>query len=213
MVIIVKLVEQKIKYFDYFFLQCYCCCYLVKSIIIYVGDKSDLLFYIVKGLVIVIIEDDDGCEMIMVYFNVGDFFGEMGLFDNMDFCSVWVKVKIECEVVEIFYIKFWEIVQQDFCVLYFIGEQMVLCLCQIICKVGDLVFLDVIGWVVCILLDLCKELDVMIYLDGMQIKIICQEIGCIVGCFWEMVGWVLKILEDQGLVWVKGKIMVVYGIC
>lgn len=60
-------------------------------------------------------------------------------------------------------------------------------------------------------IDLCKQFDVMIYLDGMQIKIICQEIGCIVGCFWEMVGRVLKELEVKGLVDVVGKIMVVYG--
>ncbi|MEM7366722.1 MAG: transcriptional regulator Crp, partial [Pseudomonadota bacterium] len=38
-----------------------------------------------------------------------------------------------------------------------------------------------------------------------------QEIGRIVGCSWEMVGWVLKTLEEQGHVSVKGKTMVVYG--
>jgi CRP/FNR family cyclic AMP-dependent transcriptional regulator len=45
----------------------------------------------------------------------------------------------------------------------------------------------------------------------MQIKITRQEIGRIVGCSREMVGRVLKTLEEQGLVMVKGKTMVVYG--
>ncbi|EGH03248.1 DNA-binding transcriptional dual regulator Crp, partial [Pseudomonas amygdali pv. aesculi str. 0893_23] len=43
------------------------------------------------------------------------------------------------------------------------------------------------------------------------IKITRQEIGRIVGCSREMVGRVLKALEEQSLVNVKGKTMVVYG--
>ena len=78
-------------------------------------------------------------------------------------------------------------------------------------KVGDLAFLDVTGRVARTLLDLCKEPDAMTHPDGMQIKITRQEIGRIVGCSREMVGRVLKTLEDQGLVSVSGKTMVVYG--
>ena len=45
----------------------------------------------------------------------------------------------------------------------------------------------------------------------MQIKVTRQEIGRIVGCSREMVGRVLKDLEEQNLVSVKGKTMVVFG--
>ena len=38
-----------------------------------------------------------------------------------------------------------------------------------------------------------------------------MEIGLIVGCSREMVGRVLKDLEEKGLVSVKGKTMVVFG--
>ena len=78
-------------------------------------------------------------------------------------------------------------------------------------KVGDLAFLDVTGRVARTLLDLCNEPDAITHPDGMQIKITRQEIGRIVGCSREMVGRVLKTLEDQGLVSVKGKTMVVFG--
>ena len=61
------------------------------------------------------------------------------------------------------------------------------------------------------LLELCKQPDAMTHPDGMQIKITRQEIGRIVGCSREMVGRVLKSLEEQGLIEVKGKTMVVYG--
>src|SRR5690625_2848716 len=78
-------------------------------------------------------------------------------------------------------------------------------------EVGDLAFLDVTGRVARTLLDLCKQPDAMTHPDGMQIKITRQEIGRIVGCSREMVGRVLKTLEEQGLVSVKGKTMVVFG--
>lgn len=196
---------------DQFLAHCHRRKYPAKSTIIYAGDESDALYYILKGSVTVMIEDDDGREMIMAYLNAGDFFGEMGLFDNMDSRSAWVKAKTECEVAEISYTKFREIAQQDPRVLYFIGEQMASRLRQTTRKVGDLAFLDVTGRVARTLLDLCKEPDAMTHPDGMQIKITRQEIGRIVGCSREMVGRVLKTLEDQGLVRVKGKTMVVYG--
>ena len=205
---IIKPVESKTKHLDYFLSQCHRRKYPSKSTIIYAGDKSDSLFYIVKGSVTVIIEDDDGREMIMAYLNAGDFFGEMGLFDNMDSRSAWVKAKSECEVAEISYTKFREISSQDSRILYFIGEQMASRLRQTTRKVGDLAFLDVTGRVARTLLDLCKKPDAMTHPDGMQIKITRQEIGRIVGCSREMVGRVLKTLEEQGLVQVT---MVVYG--
>jgi CRP/FNR family cyclic AMP-dependent transcriptional regulator len=61
------------------------------------------------------------------------------------------------------------------------------------------------------LLDLCKEPDAMTHPDGMQIKITRQEISRIVGCSREMVGRVLKDLEERELVSVAGKTMVVFG--
>jgi len=45
----------------------------------------------------------------------------------------------------------------------------------------------------------------------MQIRITRQEIGRIVGCSREMVGRVLKTMEEQGLIYVKGKTIVVFG--
>jgi CRP/FNR family cyclic AMP-dependent transcriptional regulator len=51
----------------------------------------------------------------------------------------------------------------------------------------------------------------MTHPDGMQIKVTRQEIGRIVGCSREMVGRVLKDLEERNLVHVKGKTMVVFG--
>lgn len=204
-----QLVET--KHLDYFLSQCHRRRYPAKTTLIFAGDKSDSLFYVIRGTVTVVIEDEDGHEMIMAYLNQGDFFGEMGLFDNMDIRSAWVKTRIECEVAEISYTKFREIAKEDPRMLYFIGEQMASRLRATTRKVGDLAFLDVTGRVARTLLDLTRQPDAMSHPDGMQIKITRQEIGRIVGCSREMVGRVLKSLEEQGLVSVKGKTMVIFG--
>ena len=134
----------------------------------------------------------------------------MGVFGHTD-RSAWIRAKTECEVGEISYTKFSELSREKPEFLYAIGEQIATRLRNTTRKVGDLAFLDVTGRVACTLLDLCKEPDAMTHPDGMQIKITRQEIGRIVGCSREMVGRVLKTLEEQELVSVKGKTMVVFG--
>lgn len=206
--------SPKIKHFDKFIQHCQRRRYTAKSTIIHAGDRCETLFFIIKGTVTILIEDDEGHEMIIAYLNSGDFFGEMGLFDadtTDQARSAWVRAKTECEVAEVSYSKFREITQAEPDILYTVGRQMAERLRNTTRKVGDLAFLDVTGRVARTLLDLCKQPDAMTHPNGMQIKITRQEIGRIVGCSREMVGRVLKNLEDQGLVEVRGKTMVVHG--
>lgn len=204
----------KIKNIDKVLEHCHKRDFASKSTIIFAGDRCDSLFFILQGSVTILIEDDDGKEMIIAYLNPGDFFGEMGLFSCSSVeqeRSAWVRAKTACEVAEISYTKFRELTDKDPDMLYALGNQMADRLRNTTRKVGDLAFLDVTGRVARTLIDLCKEPDAMTHPDGMQIKITRQEIGRIVGCSREMVGRVLKNLEEQGLVHVKGKTMVVFG--
>jgi CRP/FNR family cyclic AMP-dependent transcriptional regulator len=201
----------KLANVDEFLGYCHKRRYRAKNTIIYAGDASDALFYIMSGSVTVVIEDDDGKEMIVAYLNKGDFFGELGLFGDDEKRSAWIRAKTACEVAEISYSKFNEVSDKFPEVVSLLSRQMASSLRQTTRKVGDLAFLDVTGRVARTLLDLCKQPDAMTHPDGMQIKITRQEIGRIVGCSREMVGRVLKNLEEGGLVTAKGKTMVVYG--
>ena len=185
--------------------------YPAKSTLIYAGDKSDSIYYILKGSVTVLVEDESGREIIVAYLNKGDFFGEMPLFLEDHPRTAWVKAKTECEVGELSYAKFRELSEKHVELLYAVGRQMAGRLQRTTQKVSDLAVLDVTGRVARTLLELTRQPDAMTHPDGMQIKITRQEIGRIVGCSREMVGRVLKTLVDQGLVSVKGKTMVVYG--
>ena len=196
---------------DQFLEHCHRRRYPAKSVIIYAGDHSDVLYYIVEGSVTVLIEDEDGHEIVLAYLNPGDFFGEMGLFGEDSNRSAWIRTKTQCELAEISYNRYRQLAEEDTGILFALAGQMATRLRNTSRKVSDLAFLDVTGRVARTLLDLCKEPDAMTHPDGMQIKITRQEIGRIVGCSREMVGRVLKSLEEQGLITARGKTMVVFG--
>ena len=204
----------KIKNLDKFLTQCQRRRYQTKNNIICAGENSHTLFFIIRGSVTIVIEDDDGREMIIAYLNPGDFIGELGLFEQPgqeQARSAWVRAKTECEIAEMSYTKFREYALQEPEILYAISGQIAQRLRNTTRTVGDMAFFDVTGRVARCLLELCKQPDAMTHPDGMQIKITRQEIGRIVGCSREMVGRVLKDLEEQNLVSVKGKTMVVFG--
>jgi len=185
--------------------------YPSKSTLIHQGEKAETLYYIVKGSVAVLIKDEEGKEMILSYLNQGDFIGELGLFEEGQERSAWVRAKTACEVAEISYKKFRQLIQVNPDILMRLSAQMARRLQVTSEKVGNLAFLDVTGRIAQTLLNLAKQPDAMTHPDGMQIKITRQEIGQIVGCSRETVGRILKMLEDQNLISAHGKTIVVYG--
>ena len=201
----------KIKNVTKFLEHCEIRSFTRKSTIIAASNRCDSLFLILDGSVTILIEGADGKEIILTYLNQGNFFGEVGLFignDKERERSTLVRARTACEVAEMTYEKFRELSQKDPEMLYILGSQMANAVRNTTLKVGNLAFLDVTGRIARTLLQLCKQPDAMTHPDGMQIKITRQEIGRIVGCSREMVGRVLKDLEEQGLVDVKGKTMV-----
>ena len=185
--------------------------YPPKTTIIHEGDKPESLYYIIEGSVSVVIEDKEGREIVLAYLNPGDFFGEFGLFDEDIQRSAWVVARTECELAEINYDQFRAMAESAPEILFALASQLAARLRKTNAKVRDLAFLDVTGRVAHTLLELAHEPDAITHPDGMQIKITRQEIARIVGCSREMVGRVLKELEEQGLITARGKTIVVFG--
>ena len=185
--------------------------YPTRTTIIHEGDIPNSLYYITEGSVSVTLEETDGREIVLAYLNRGDFFGEMGLFQDEPERSARVVAKTECEIAEISYEKFHELAKVDPQLIFSLAAQLSSRLQKTSRKVVDLAFLDVTGRVAHALLELTKEPDAMTHPDGMQIKITRQEIAKIVGCSREMAGRVLKELETEGLITAHGKTVVVFG--
>ena len=177
------------------------------------GEQSDKLYLILDGSVSVMVEDeaDEGHRLVVSYLNLGDFFGEMGLFGDEDEArSAEVVTKEASKVAEISYERFMKIKAQFPDILFAIAAQMATRLRKTTYKLKNLAFVDVSGRIAHTLMDLSKQPDAMTHPDGMQIKITRQELGKIAGCSREMAGRVLKSLELDGLVSVAGKTIVVY---
>jgi CRP-like cAMP-binding protein len=80
-----------------------------KTALIHAGDLPDVLYYIIRGSVEVMIEDEDGNEMVLAYLNKGQFFGEMGLFSDSQQRSAWVRTRTQCELAEMTYPRFRQV--------------------------------------------------------------------------------------------------------
>jgi CRP/FNR family cyclic AMP-dependent transcriptional regulator len=182
-----------------------------KTVIIHAGDLPDTLYYIVDGSVEVMIEDEDGNEMVLAYLNKGEFFGEMGLFYERPTRSAWVRTRSECEIAEMTYPRFRQLSAESPALIFELATQLATRLNRTNRKLGDLAFVDVTGRIAHTIMDLCNEPDAMTHPEGMQIKVSRQELSRLVGCSREMAGRVLKVLEEQGLLTARGKTIVVYG--
>lgn len=191
--------------------HCHTKTYNAKQLIIKEGDPSNDLYFIVTGSVTVMVEDHKGHEIVLAYLNAGEFFGELGLFDSEQHRTAFVRAKTKSEIARISYDKLKGLHGLFPDLLFNIASQLAIRLRKTSRKVSDLAFTDVKGRVARTLLDLCKEPDAMTHPDGMQIRITRQELGRIVGCSREMVGRVLKSLEEDHLISVSGKTMVIFG--
>ncbi len=208
--------EERTQAIDALLGLCHLRHYPAKTTIIRPGDKGDCLHYIIKGSVSIVAEDEEGRELILAYLNKNDFIGEIGIFKGSEIRQVTVKTRGECQLAEIGYERLHQALNTELQahaveLLSFFGEQLAERLLTTNRKYCDLAFLAVEGRIAHALLDLCKEPDAITHPDGMQIHITRQEISRIVGCSREMVGRILKEMEQKELISAHGKNIVVFG--
>lgn len=183
--------------------------YPKRTTIVDAGSESKSLYLILKGSVSIILREDDEREIVVAYLNAGDFFGEMGLFEANSQRTAEVRTRDVCEIAEVTYENFHELSKQYPDLSYAVFAQLVRRLKNTTRKVTDLAFIDVSGRTRC-LIDLSSQPEAMILPNGRQIRITRQEIGRIVGCSREMVGRVLKTLEEQGMIETDGKAILIF---
>jgi len=195
---------------------CHIRSYPNKTTIIRPGDQGNCLHFIMEGSVSICAEGNEGHELILAYLNKNEFIGEIGVFKGSEIRQVTVKTRSACKLAEIGYDRLRlaldnELANYAVDLLYLLGEQLASRLLITSRKYCDLAFIDVEGRIARALLDLTKEPDAITHPDGMQLHITRQEIGRIVGCSREMVGRILKEMENKGLISAHGKTIVVFG--
>ncbi len=202
-------VEQSV---DKLLAHCHRRVYPSKAAIIRQGDPAGELYYIIRGSVTVLLEDDKGHEIVLAYLNPGEFFGEIGLFNEDASRTALVRARGECEIAQIGYKKLKALTEIYPDLIVAMTSQLARRLRNTNRKLGDLAFMDVYGRVARTLLDLCEQPDAMTHPHGMQVRVTRQELSRLVGCSREMVGKVLKDMEDQNHIEASGKNIVVLGV-
>jgi CRP/FNR family cyclic AMP-dependent transcriptional regulator len=123
-----------------------------------------------------------------------------------------VRTRISSQIAEIGYKRFRQISSEHPSLMFELASQMAARIANSARKMSDLAFVDVSGRIAHTLIDLCRQPEALTHPDGMQIKVSRQELARLVNCSREMAGRVLRNLEEEGLISVKGKTIVVYGV-
>lgn len=182
-----------------------------KSIVVRAGDTPNAIYFIRKGSVSVLMEDEEGRELILAYLGPGEFFGELGLFGYDSKRSAQVRSRAQTEVLVLPYARFRELCRDNINLLMQLTEQIAARLRATSQRMGHLAFLDVTGRIARALFELAHDSQAITHPDGMLIRITREELGRIVNCSREMAGRVLHGLKSQGLIEVQGKSIVIYG--
>lgn len=184
--------------------------YATRTPIVNKGDASSSMFFIISGSVAIISQEEGKRDIVLAYLNDGAFFGEMGLFENQPLRTAMVRTRVRSNIIEINYEQFLTFSKEFPELLFDLCSQLSFRLKETTRKVTDLTVLDVTGRIARCLLDLSNQPDAILRPDGKEIHITRQEIGKLVGCSREMVGRVLKTLEEQHTIKTNGKTILIY---
>ena len=189
--------------------QCLVRTYPARTVLISAGDHSDRLFYLLRGSVSVVIEDDSGHEIVLAYLHEGDFFGEIGMFDERQERSAWVSARTEVEVAHMSYEVLRRLAAKAPEIVIQMMSQTAHRLRNTNRKVGDLAFTDTQGRIARALLDLTEQPDAAEDPRGKRVRVTRQELGRIAGCSREMVSRVVRTLEERQVIQIQGRDIIV----
>ncbi len=182
--------------------------YSAKATILAADEEPTTIHYLVSGSVEVVIETEDGKELVLAFLNEGHFFGEMGFFNEKSQRTAWVRARKDSVVAELGYEEFAEFSKTNASLIFELATQLSIRLSRTNNRVGNLAFLGVSGRVAKVLMELAEEPEAVDVEGGRRVKYTQPQLARIVGCSREMISRVLKLLQSEGLIAVDQGIVV-----
>lgn len=178
------------------------------------GDRAGAMFYVTRGSLNIVVEEEDGKELVIGSVQVGDFVGEMGLFFPTERRGVFLRTREACEVAEIDCNHLMTLLAGPLApaagkILYALGKQVSRRLLDTTRKASNLALLDVAGRMWRALEEVTQEPSALSHPTGIQIKVSRQHLAAMVGCSREMAGRVIKQFVAEGRMQAHGKTMIV----
>ena len=169
------------------------------------GDETDSIYVLLSGKAKVLINDEQGHEVILGYMGAQDFFGEMGILDDQP-RSASVYTLEACEMLRLSKDGFMSCLKENTEVAMLVIRNLVRRLRAADRKIESLALVDVSGRVARILLDIAEEIDGRLMVQSTPAK---QDIARQIGASREMVSRVVKDLEQRGLIRAERRSMVI----
>ena len=166
------------------------------AFILRAGEETDALYIILSGRVKVLIPDEEGHEVILSMIGPHEFFGEMGLLDELP-RSASVETLEPCDMLRLSKAGFTNIIKDNFELAMLIIRNLVRRLRDADRKIESLALIDVYGRVARLLIDMAENVDGKWIVERAPPK---QEIARMIGASREMVSRVVKDLPHKGLI-------------
>ena len=166
------------------------------SFILRAGEETDALYIILSGRAKVLIPDEEGHEVILTVMGPHEFFGEMGLLDDLP-RSASVETLETCEMLRLSKAGFINVLKDNFELAMLIIRNLVRRMRDADRKIESLALIDVYGRVARLLIDLAQNVEGKWVVEHAPPK---QEIARMIGASREMVSRVVKDLHKKGLI-------------
>jgi len=167
------------------------------ELILRAGQPPDGLYIILLGRAKVLIDNEKGDEVILATVGAGDFFGEMGVIDDLP-RSATVQTLKHSELIHLTRTEFIRCLSDSPGLAMSIMKALVNRLRHANRQIESLALLDVHSRVTRLLLDLSEDIDGARVIQKAPPK---QEIAYMVGASREMVSRVMKSLKNSGYIW------------
>lgn len=170
------------------------------AIVIAAGDNTDSLYVVLSGKLKVIVGDDMGREVILCLLSPGEYFGEMVPIDESPRSASVIALE-SCELLRLSKRDFRKCLSENFEMAMTVMRGLVHRLREADRKIGSLALADVYARVAGLLLDMSETID------GQHVvtqKIVKKDMANMIGASREMVSRVMKELQANGFIEVRG---------
>jgi CRP/FNR family cyclic AMP-dependent transcriptional regulator len=177
------------------------------------GDRGDMLYLILEGRVKATLLAEDGREVILSALGPGELVGEMALFDLEERRSATVITTEDAELLTLSGQKFLEVLGENPAISLSVIKSLSSRLREASRRIGNLVFLDTYSRVGRYLLDIGKQ-EGRYLADGSLLirRPTHQDIASFIGTSRETVSRAIKELQNQGLLRVVGRKVILHRI-
>lgn len=179
------------------------------KVVVEEGGRPESLYLIMTGTVAVSATRPNGQDLLLACMYPGEYFGEMGLFPDVNERSARIRTRTECLVLEVSYARFLELSGKHPELWIDVASQLAARLRAVNRRLAEMPTLHAADRIWLVLCELADRSDSPRVPEGVLLKVTRQDLGKLAGCTRELAGMVLHDFQTEGRVTLKGQTVIV----